>query len=193
MKFCSAVIALVATTLATVVVAESRNITTPAVQDATILRSSTTCAECPESDCNKCALGRNNTLVASTGVSYYQALVGFHMPVAAFQVKSCSVQIPAMLRNDKTINVIISQAGTASWSEDTVNSGNAPNFGNVIASVQLPPYNNLGPVDVTTACRSAIEGEFSLYFAAGTERYEFWSRDSGNPALLHITTNDNDE
>ncbi|KAJ2077428.1 hypothetical protein H4R24_005136 [Coemansia sp. RSA 988] len=190
MKFINAAIAFVATTLATAAVAESRTLTTPAVQDATILRSPSICAECPESDCNKCSFGRNNTLVASTGVAFYQSLIGFHMPVAGFQVESCTVQIPALLRHDKTVNVIISHAGTEQWTEDKVNSGNSPAFGTVLTSVELPPNNNLGPIDVTQACRAANQGEFSLYFAAGTERYEFWSRDSGNPALLHITTND---
>ncbi|KAJ2607628.1 hypothetical protein H4S08_004754 [Coemansia sp. RSA 1365] len=190
MKFCSTVIALVAATMATVSVAESRNINTPAVQDATILRSSTNCRPCPKSDCNKCAFGRNDTVIASTGVSYYQALVGFHMPVAAFQVESCTVQIPALIKHDKPVSVIVSQAGKTSWSEDTVNSGNAPDFGTVITSVEVPAYNNVGAIDVTPACKAAIDGEFSLYFAAGNNHYEFWSRDSGNPAILHITTKD---
>ncbi|KAJ2607629.1 hypothetical protein H4S08_004755 [Coemansia sp. RSA 1365] len=131
-----------------------------------------------------------NTLVASTIDPGHRALIGFHMPVANFQVESCNVQLPPMINNNLTASVIVSQAGTTSWSEGTVNVGNAPDFGKVIASVELAANNNLGFIDVTPACKAAIDGEFSLYFAAGSNRYEFWSRDSGNPAILHITTKD---
>ncbi|PIA13307.1 hypothetical protein COEREDRAFT_83554 [Coemansia reversa NRRL 1564] len=189
MKFCSAVIALVATTLVNVS-AESRNIVTPAVQDATIPFSQLACEECPESDCNKCALGREKTLVASTIDPGHRAIIGFHMPVAGFQVEKCYVQIPALLKHNETAYITVSQAGPGSWSENTVNSGNAPFVGAVLESVEVPAYNNLDSVDVTPACKAAVNGEFSLYFGSIFKRYEFWSRDSGNPAILHITTKD---
>ncbi|KAJ2613418.1 hypothetical protein H4S08_002221 [Coemansia sp. RSA 1365] len=190
MKFCSAVIALVAATMATVSVAESRNIDTPAVQDATIPFSYKRCEECPENDCRKCALGHENTLIVSPMDPAHRALVKFHMPVANFQVESCAVQIPAFINNNSTGSIVISHAALGDWSEATVNAINAPVIGSVINNLEVPAYNNLGPIDITSACKEAIDGEFNLYFHAGNKRFEFPSRDSGNPAILHIKTKD---
>ncbi|KAI9472991.1 hypothetical protein LPJ78_005543 [Coemansia sp. RSA 989] len=165
---------------------------TPAVKDSTILRSTVSCANCPESNCYKCTLGHENTLVANTGgLAFIQSLIGFHMPVAASQVTNCTVQIPAFTtRHENPLTVVVSQAASSDWNEDTVNGENAPASGSQIARVDVPAYANLGPVDITPACQSAINGEFSVYFGSGTGRYEFWSKDSGNPAILHITYNE---
>ncbi|PIA13309.1 hypothetical protein COEREDRAFT_83556 [Coemansia reversa NRRL 1564] len=176
--------------MATVSVAESRKIDTPAVQDATIPFSYKRCVECPENDCRKCALGHKDTLIVSPMDPAHRTLIKFHMPVANFQVESCAVQIPAFINNNSTGSIIITKAGLSDWSEDNVNVLNAPDFGTVITNVEIPAYNNLGAIDVTAACKAAIDGEFNLYFAAGNRHFEFPSRESGNPAILHITTKD---
>ncbi|PIA13306.1 hypothetical protein COEREDRAFT_49424 [Coemansia reversa NRRL 1564] len=171
---------------------ESGNVDTPAVKDSTILRSTTYCPQCPENNCYKCTLGHNNTLVASSGgLAFLQSLVGFNMPVAATQVESCTIQIPAFLTHQYPLTVIISLAAATEWNEDTVDGSNAPVAGDIITSVDVPAYNNLGAVDISAACKAAVNGEFSIYFSAGSNRYEFWSKDSGNPAILYIITNGN--
>ncbi|KAJ2077427.1 hypothetical protein H4R24_005135 [Coemansia sp. RSA 988] len=183
--------AIVLAIVGMIAVAETRNIDTPAVKDSTILRSTTNCPQCPESNCYKCTLGHNNTLVASSGgLAFLQSLVGFDMPVTGTQVESCRVQIPAFLTHQYPLTVIISSAAATNWDEDTVDGSNAPASGDIITSVDVPAFNNLGAVDISSACKAAVNGEFSIYFSAGSNRYEFWSKDSGNPAILHITTND---
>ncbi|KAJ2309481.1 hypothetical protein H4S02_010269 [Coemansia sp. RSA 2611] len=165
-------------------------IDTPATKDSTILRSTTSCTSCPENNCYKCTLGHENTLVANTGgLAYIQALIGFHMPVEASQVSNCTIQIPAFTTHEYPFTVIISNAASSDWDEDTVSGENAPAPGSEIAKVYVPAYNNLGPVDITPACQAAVNGEFSVYFGAQSDRFEFWSKDSGNPAILHIQTN----
>ncbi|KAJ2495814.1 hypothetical protein GGH96_006229 [Coemansia sp. RSA 1972] len=168
----------------------SGNVDTPAVKDSTILRSTVSCPSCPENNCYKCTLGHENTLRAKTGgLSYVQSLIGFHMPVDASQVTNCTVQIPAFTtRHEYPFTVVISQAAASDWNEDTVTGENAPAPGDTIAQVDVPAYNNLGPVDITPACKSAINGDFSVYFGVRMDSYEFWSKDSGNPAILHIGT-----
>ncbi|KAJ2448271.1 hypothetical protein EV183_005527 [Coemansia sp. RSA 2336] len=164
-------------------------IDTPAVKDSTILRSTVSCANCPESNCYKCTLGHDKTLVANTGgLAFIQSLIGFHMPVDASRVTNCTVQIPAFTtQHENPFTVVVAQAASSDWNEDTVNGENAPASGSQIAQVDVPAYANLGPVDITPACKSAVNGEFSVYFGSRIGRYEFWSKDSGNPAILHIT------
>ncbi|KAJ2340186.1 hypothetical protein IWW50_006758 [Coemansia erecta] len=183
--FASAVAAVL---LASVSSVSGANVDTPAVKDSTILRSTVSCPDCPESNCYKCTLGHDDKLSARTGgLAYIQSLVGFHMPVGASQVTSCTVQIPAFAtRHEYPLTVVISQAAASDWNEDTVNGENAPAPGSTIATVDVPAYANLGAVDITPACKAAINGEFSIYFGVQTDSYEFWSKDSGNPAILHI-------
>ncbi|KAJ2557986.1 hypothetical protein GGH12_006029 [Coemansia sp. RSA 1822] len=168
----------------------SGNVDTPAVKDSTILRSTVSCPDCPENNCYKCTLGHENTLRTNTGgLAYVQSLIGFHMPVDASQVINCTVQIPAFTtRHENPFTVVISQAAASDWNEDTVTGENAPAPGDTIAQIDVPAYNNLGPVDITPACKTAINGDFSVYFGVRTDSYEFWSKDSGNPAILHIGT-----
>ncbi|KAJ1862004.1 hypothetical protein LPJ73_000881 [Coemansia sp. RSA 2703] len=162
---------------------------TPATKDSTINRSTTACRDCPNSDCFKCVLGRNATVVANTNTNInISALIGFDLGIDSTSVKSCIIQIPAFTDLPQSdITIIISKAAPADWSEDTVTGENAPAVGDQIVSVVVPALSNLGPVDITTACQSAVKGKFSVYFSAKAGRYEFWARDYGDPAILHVT------
>ncbi|KAJ2722999.1 hypothetical protein GGI07_002956 [Coemansia sp. Benny D115] len=166
-------------------------IDTPAVKDSTIMRSTVSCPDCPERNCYKCTLGHDVKLTANTGgLAYVSALVGFEMPVGPDQVESCYIQIPAFTSPlQSPITILVSKASGSDWSEDTITAESAPSIGDQVASVNVPAYNNLGPVDITSACQSAdSNGAFSVYFNAQFGYFSFWSRDSGNPAILHITT-----
>ncbi|KAJ1721178.1 hypothetical protein LPJ53_004279 [Coemansia erecta] len=169
--------------------AKGGKVDTPAVKDSTIYRSTVSCPDCPDRNCYKCTLGYNNTLLANTGgLAYISALVGFDMPVKGSSVKSCTVQIPAFTTPlQSAITVVISKAASSDWDEATVDGENAPAIGDQIASVEVPAFNNLAAVDITPACQSAKNKKFSIYFNAQFGRFEFWSKDSGNPAILHIT------
>ncbi|KAJ1938336.1 hypothetical protein FBU59_004469 [Linderina macrospora] len=161
---------------------------TPATKDSTIMRSTVSCAGCPNNNCYECTLGHDQTLVANTGgLAYIRALIGFTLPYDGSLVKSCQIQIPAFtkpLQADTT--VLIWQAVSSNWNEDTVTANNAPDAGGQVASVTVPANNNLGPVDITPACRNATSGQLSIYIGTQFNRIEFWSKDSGNPAILHV-------
>ncbi|KAJ1823035.1 hypothetical protein LPJ56_000345 [Coemansia sp. RSA 2599] len=162
----------------------------PAVKDSTIFRSTVSCPDCPDRNCYKCTLGHDSKLKANTGgLAYISALVGFEMPTDGSNVESCTVQIPAFsTRLQSPITVVVSNAASSDWPEDTVNGENAPALGDEIASVDVPAYNNLPAVDITPACQAAVDGKFSIYFNARFGSFEFWSKDSGNPAILHVVT-----
>ncbi|KAJ2845338.1 hypothetical protein IWW36_004821 [Coemansia brasiliensis] len=185
-------VAVAITLLASVVPVYCAKIDTPAIKDSTILRSTVSCANCPESNCYKCTLGHEQTLEANTGgLAFIQSLIGFHMPVDASQVTNCTIQIPAFTtQHEYPLTVVVSQAAASDWDEDTVDGENAPAPGNQIAEAEVPAFANLGPVDITPACQSAVNGEFSVYFGSKTDHYKFWSKDSGNPAILHINYNE---
>ncbi|KAJ1856624.1 hypothetical protein H4R99_004897 [Coemansia sp. RSA 1722] len=191
MRFYNTLLALAGTLAATVYAAKTTSgFDTPAVKDSTIYRSTVSCPDCPDRNCYKCTLGHEDKLIANTGgLAYLSALVGFEMSTDGSNVKSCTVQIPAFsTRLQSPITVLVSKAESSDWSEDTVNGENAPATGDVIASVDVPAYNNLPAVDITPACQVAVDGKFSIYFSASFDHFEFWSKDSGNPAILHVVT-----
>ncbi|KAJ2301360.1 hypothetical protein IW139_000436 [Coemansia sp. RSA 353] len=167
-----------------------KNVDSPAVKDSTIKHSSEICSDCPENDCNKCTLGHESTLRANTGgPTYIQSLIGFHMPVDVSQVIKCTVEIPDFTsKSANAFTVVISHAAASDWNEDTVSGENAPAPGDIITQIDSAVNYNLDPVDITSACKAAIDGDFSIYFGVQSDSYEFWSKDSGNPAILHITT-----
>ncbi|KAJ2728723.1 hypothetical protein IW152_005886 [Coemansia sp. BCRC 34962] len=155
------------------------------------MRSTVSCTNCPNNNCYECTLGYDQKLVANTGgLAFVQALIGFKMPVSGSSVSSCTIQIPAFTTPlQYPITVQFFTAALSDWDEDTVTANNAPAAGTLINSVEVPAYNNLVATDITAACQSAgSDGEFSVYLGAQFGHFEFWSKDSGNPAIIHITT-----
>ncbi|ORX67788.1 hypothetical protein DL89DRAFT_36474 [Linderina pennispora] len=191
MRLLSIIIAqlsLLAFLLVSVHPAQAQSQSTPATKDSTIMRSTVSCPDCPNRNCYECTLGHNNTLVANTGgLAYIRALIGFTLPYDGSLVRSCQIQIPAFtqpLQSD--ITVVFWQAVSSNWDESTVTANNAPDAGGQVATVTVPANNNMGPVDITGACRNATSGQFSVYIGTQFGRIEFWSKDSGNPAILHV-------
>lgn len=169
---------------------QAAEVSRPAVKDSTILRSTVSCPECPDRDCYKCTLGHNETLQANTGgLAYIRSIIGFELPVPSEQVTKCTVQTPAFTKLPQfPIDVTVAAAKTYEWDEDTVNGENAPESGEVFNTVNVPALSNLPAFDVTPACKSASEdGQFSIYLGAKSGSFSIWSKDSGNPAVLHVT------
>ncbi|KAJ1963604.1 hypothetical protein GGI12_001961 [Dipsacomyces acuminosporus] len=162
----------------------------PAIKDSTILRSTVSCPNCPVRNCYKCRLGHEKTLQANTGgLAFVRTLIGFRMPVDGSLVAKCTLQIPAFTTPlQYPVNVTFSRALSSSWNEGTVTGENAPDSGPPFNSVTVPAHTNMGPIDITQACRWANRRRFSIYIGTQFGRIEFWSKDSGNPAILHITT-----
>ncbi|EFQ99453.1 hypothetical protein MGYG_02464 [Nannizzia gypsea CBS 118893] len=166
-----------------------QQVSRPALKDSTIYRSTVYCGECPEGNCYKCTLGHNNTLIANTGgMAYLRALVGFQLPVPAKKVEKCTVQFPAFVKlMESPINITVSEALSNDWDEDTVTGENAPETSEPFSTAHVPALNNPPALDATQACRNAARnGDFSIYVGAQFGRFEIWSKDSGNPAILHI-------
>jgi hypothetical protein len=164
----------------------------PAIKDSTILRSTVSCATCPDNDCYKCTYGLEGHLRANTGgLAWVRSLVGFQLPenVDPSYVTKCTVQFPAFTRLPQyEFNLTVVPAVSSDWDEDTVNGDNAPDSNGDIAIVPVPALTNPPLLDVTNACQDADEdGQFSIYLGADFGSFEIWSKDSGNPAVLHIT------
>ncbi|KAJ1664887.1 hypothetical protein EV178_003671 [Coemansia sp. RSA 1646] len=164
----------------------------PATKDSTIMRSTVGCTNCPEQDCLRCTLGHDNTLTASTGgLAFDQALVGFTLPTDASAVTTCTVQIPAFSSPlPYPMNITVYSTASSDWNEDTVTAENAPQAGSQLAVVTVPANNNAQAIDITQACKAAdANRQFSIYFGVEFGYYQFWSKDSGNPAIIHVSTN----
>ncbi|KAF9916064.1 hypothetical protein FBU30_001556 [Linnemannia zychae] len=187
MKFISIALATIASIIA---VSQARKISRPAIKDSTILRSTVSCANCPDRNCYKCTLGHENTLQANTGgLAYIRALVGFKLPVPSSSVRRCTVQFPAFTQPLQfPLNITIAQSASSDWNENTVDGENAPDSGKPFTMVTIPANTNMGPIDITPACKNAMsDGQFSIYLGTQFGRIEIWSENSGNPAILHVT------
>lgn len=172
---------------------QAADIDRPAIKDSTILRSTTGCPACPEQDCYQCTKGHEDTLEASTGArALVRTLIGFELPVSADKVEKCTVQTPAFTKLPQSpITLTVSAAKSSDWDEDTVSGDTAPESGVIFNTVEVPALSNPPPIDVTTACKAASEdGEFSVYLGTESGSFAIWSKDSGNPAVLHVTYNE---
>ncbi|KAL4793610.1 hypothetical protein BDV19DRAFT_391036 [Aspergillus venezuelensis] len=166
-------------------------ISRPSIKDATIMRSTVSCAECPESNCHKCTYGSDARLRASTGgLTWVRSIVGFQLPddVDPSTITECTVQFPAFTELPRSgFNLTVAPAVSSDWDEATVNGENAPAPTDALDIYSIPALTNPPLLDVTTACQIADnDGQFSIYLGAEFGSYEVWSKDSGNPAVLHI-------
>lgn len=171
------------------VAAPGGEVTLPASKDSTILRSTTNCPNCPDHNCYKCTLGHDDILEASSGArALVRFLVGFELSVPASKIKECTVQFPAFTKPRPTpVNVTISRAQSSDWDEATVNGENVPEADVIFASYPVAANANMGPLDITPACRGAdAKGKFTIEVGTESGGIKIWSKDSGNPAILHV-------
>ncbi|KAL3461489.1 hypothetical protein BJX64DRAFT_260680 [Aspergillus heterothallicus] len=183
---------LVSSLVILAVASEATIINRPAIKDSTILRSTVSCTACPDNDCYKCTYGLENNLRANTGgLAWIRSLVGFQLPegMNPSAVTQCTVQFPAFTRLPQyDINLTVVPAVSSDWDEETVNGNNAPASTDDVSIIPVPALTNPPLIDVTNACQGADEdGQFSIYVGADFGSFEIWSKDSGNPAVLHIT------
>ncbi|KAF9008089.1 hypothetical protein BGZ52_008153 [Haplosporangium bisporale] len=171
------------------VVCHAAETTTTAIKDATILQTGQTI--CTNSRCDMCPRGQEAKLTMNLGLkTYIRALVGFHLPVPASQVTSCTVDFPDFitpLRSETELE--IATAASSTWDEGTVTGANAPESGSAIAQVKVAPGGRITGVDVTAACRAAdANGLFSIYVRGSWEFVELPSKEAGKPATLHVVS-----
>ncbi|KHN93891.1 uncharacterized protein MAM_08251 [Metarhizium album ARSEF 1941] len=174
---------------ASIPVSHAGTASTSATKDSTILRSTVSCPRCPENNCYKCTLGRETTLQAKTGgLSYVRMLIGFQLPVEASRITRCIVQLAECAEPLYfPVNVTVAPATSSAWDEVTVTAENAPDSGVPFTSVAVQSHANVGPIDVTQACKQADGGgRFSIYVGTQSGLIEIWSADAGHPALLQI-------
>ncbi|KAL2822563.1 hypothetical protein BJX63DRAFT_125447 [Aspergillus granulosus] len=163
-----------------------------AIKDSTILRSTVSCTDCPDNDCYKCTYGFGDRLRANTGgLAWIRSLVGFQLPenVDPSDVTKCTVQFPAFISLPQyAFDLTVAPAVSSDWDEATVNGNNAPDSTDDVTTVHVPALTNPPLLDITNACQNADEdGQFSIYLGVVSGSYEIWSKDSGNPAVLHTT------
>ncbi|KAL4768873.1 hypothetical protein BDW60DRAFT_113131 [Aspergillus nidulans var. acristatus] len=169
----------------------------PSVKDSTILRSTVSCPDCPESNCYKCRYGSEKTLRANTGgLAWIRSLVGFRLDlpedIYPDDITKCTVQFPAFTKlPNSAFNMTVIPAVSTDWDEVTVNGENAPASTDDVAVYPVQALTNPPLLDVTEACWLADDdGQFSIYLGAEFGSYEIWSKDSGNPAVLHVYYDD---
>ncbi|KAL4810757.1 hypothetical protein BDV18DRAFT_127939 [Aspergillus unguis] len=172
-------------------VSQAAQINRPAIKDSTIIRSTVSCAECPDHDCYQCRYGQTNTLRANTGgLAWLRSLVAFRLPedVNPSDIIKCTVQFPAFVKlPEYAFNMTMVPAVSSNWDEITVTGTNAPSWWDDAVLYHVPAYTNPPLLDVTDACwNAAVDGQFSIYIGSQSGSYEIWSKESGNPAVLHV-------
>lgn len=170
---------------------QAAQVNRPATKDSTIMRSTVSCADCPGNDCYQCTYGSGDRLRANTGgLAWIRSIVGFKIPgeVDPSTITQCTVQFPAFTKlPEYGFNLTVSPAVSSDWDEATVNGNNAPPSTDAINVIPVPALTNPPLLDITDACKSGgDDGQFSIYIGAEFGSFEIWSKDSGNPAILHI-------
>ncbi|KAL4881255.1 hypothetical protein BJY04DRAFT_62224 [Aspergillus karnatakaensis] len=179
-------------------ITQAKQLNRPSIKDATITRSTSSCATCPENNCYKCTHGSDDTIRANTGgLAWVRSIVGFQLPaeVDPSSVTECTVQFPAFTKLPETgFNLTVVSAVSSDWEEAVVNGDNAPPTTDAIELIAVPKLTNPPLLDVTFACQNADErGEFSIYLGVEFGSWEIWSKDSGFPAVLHVIFDDDEE
>ncbi|OAA39423.1 hypothetical protein NOR_06261 [Metarhizium rileyi] len=175
--------------LASIAASQTRETLVSAIKDSTILRSTVSCPNCPERNCYKCTLGHERTLQAkSGGLSYIRMLIGFELPSSLTTFRQCTLQVAEFTGpREYPVNVTVAQALTSDWDESTVTGESAPGSHEPFTTAAVPSHTNIGPIDITKACRDAgSNGQFSVYVGTRSDSIEIWSKDSGRPAILRI-------
>ncbi|KAG0221785.1 hypothetical protein BGW41_006532 [Actinomortierella wolfii] len=170
---------------------------TPAIKDSTVVFYWFTCWECPDNECSKCRFGNDPILtIQAGGRADTRALVGFTLPdevlAPSSEITSCSIQFPPFaypLEFGGKFHVFL--ADSSDWEEEAVSRETAPGREyDPLADIEVLSYENLGPIDVTPACQKvqgSADGQFSIYLTTEIGYHTIWSKDSGNPATLHVT------
>ncbi len=171
---------------------QAAQVNRPAIKDSTVMRSTVSCTDCPDNDCYQCTYGSGDKLRANTGgLAWIRSIVGFKIPeeVDSSTITQCTVQFPAFTRlPEYGFNLTVSPAVSSDWDEATVNGNNAPPSTDAINIFPVPALTNPPLLDITDACKAAgDDGQFSIYIGAEFGSFEIWSKDSGNPAVLHIS------
>ncbi|KAK3838929.1 MAG: hypothetical protein J3R72DRAFT_370413, partial [Linnemannia gamsii] len=183
-RVCFAILAIIIT------VSQAETISIPAVKDSTILSSQKSCLKCPESSCSKCTFGHESTIRANSGgPAYSRALVGFKLPIPSSSVIDCAIQFPAFTQPlENAVTVTIAQAASSNWDEGTVDFENAPESGVPFTHLVVPKNGNIGPIDITHACKRAdSNGQISVFVGTEFGRIVVQSKESGSPSILSIT------
>ncbi|KAF9301591.1 hypothetical protein BGZ74_006544 [Mortierella antarctica] len=192
------------TVLAIINVAHAGFYITEATKDATVVNSVLkTCKACPRSECSLCNHGYDDTLVISSNPkanpklrSTLRALIGFKLPdVPVNEIEACYLEFPDFTRQrNSPIELKFAYTGSNDWDEDTVNGRNAPDITFAFKRTEVSAGDkNMGLIDATKACTMGeIDGEFSIFIEAVDGIVKIPSRDSGEPALLHVMTREID-
>ncbi|KAJ1911523.1 hypothetical protein H4219_005917 [Mycoemilia scoparia] len=167
-----------------------------AFKDSTLLRSTVSCPNCPNSNCYECSLGAQSTLVVSAGghaVNY--AIIGFTLPSEATQapdrLDNCKLTLPAPVNQLATNQVVNIYSADPFWDEYSVTANNAPALGSVIGQANIPAGGSPAAVDLTAACKAAAAkgAGFTVILTqgGGIDTITFPSKEAGRPATLAAT------
>ncbi|KAF9331605.1 hypothetical protein BG006_005546 [Podila minutissima] len=177
------------TVLAIVNVSHTGLYITEATTDATIMNSVLkTCKACPRSECSLCSHGYDDTLVISSNPkanpklrSTLRALIDFKLPdVPVNEIEACYLEFPDFTRQrNSPIELKFAYTGSNDWDEGTVNGRNAPD---ITITFKWTEACTMGEID----------GEFSIFIEAVDGIGKIPSRNSGEPALLHVMTSEID-
>ncbi|KAG0035909.1 hypothetical protein BGZ82_004937 [Podila clonocystis] len=177
---------------------------TEATKDATVVNSVLkTCKSCPRSECTRCNHGYDDTLDISSNPnanprlrSTHRALIGFKLPkVSVKEIEACYLEFPDFTRQrNSPIELKFAFTGSNDWDEDTVDGHNAPDIASPFKRTEVPAGSkNMGVIDATKACTEGeIDGEFSIFIEAVDGSVKIPSRETGQPALLHVITREID-
>ncbi|KAJ1894968.1 hypothetical protein LPJ81_005061 [Coemansia sp. IMI 209127] len=137
--------------------------------------------------------GLEHTLIAHRdNHDYSRILLGFNIPNEVDDPKDilrCILRVPKPRRSPKQNYELIAYAASSNWSEASVTSASRVSTSRMLGSALVQKGHSPGDIDVTEACRAAMERKFSVMLDSSGPIVVFDSRNSNKhrPFKLEMT------
>ncbi|KAI8321071.1 hypothetical protein GQ54DRAFT_312091 [Martensiomyces pterosporus] len=120
-------------------------------------------------------------------------LMGFALPEGvtdASTIQSCTLQLPAPMTSGTSVSSYTMDISNALTDFDpmTVTANTAPKLGNTVASFTAKDNTAPPAVDITDACRAAVNGYVDIMLDSRGSPVTFPSSSGGSNAMLMMTT-----
>ncbi|KAJ2400250.1 hypothetical protein GGI23_002153 [Coemansia sp. RSA 2559] len=137
--------------------------------------------------------GLEHTLIAHRdNHDYSRILLGFNIPNEVDDPKDilrCILRVPKPRRSPKQNYELIAYAASSNWSEASVTAASRISTSRMLGSALVQKGHSPGDIDVTEACRAAMERKFSVMLDSSGPIVVFDSRNSNKhrPFKLEMT------
>ncbi|KAJ1661863.1 hypothetical protein IW140_006359 [Coemansia sp. RSA 1813] len=139
------------------------------------------------------AQGLEHTLIAHRdNLDYGRILLGFNIPNKVDDprdIMRCILRVPKPRRSPKQNYELIAYGASSNWNEATVTAASRVVTSRRLGSTMVQKDHSPGDIDVTEACREAMERKFSVMLDSSGPLVVFDSRNSNKHRRFKLEIN----